>query len=79
MIAYYTDTDPQVEELQIRLLRQTPTWRKMEMFADLNSSARAFAISGLKQRYPDIGEDELRFKFVSLLYGEEIAQKVLGE
>lgn len=78
MSALYTDTDPHVEELQIKLLRQTPTWRKIEMFADLNSTARILALCGLQQRFPDIDNDELNFRFVSLLYGEEIAQKTLG-
>lgn len=79
MSTVYTDTDPKVEELQIKLLRKTPTWRKIEMFSDLNLTARALALSGLQQRFPNIGNEELRYKLVSILYGEEIARKMLGE
>ena len=79
MSVLYTDTDPQVEELQISLLRQTPSWRKLEMLAELNAAARMLALSGLRQRYPHASEAELRRRLASLLYGEELARKVYGE
>ncbi len=78
MNALYTDTDPQIEELQIRLLREVPVWRKLEMFVELNKAARLLAISGLRQRFPDADEVELCYRLAALLYGEEMARKTLG-
>ncbi|MCB2160707.1 hypothetical protein KQH40_01330 [bacterium] len=75
----YSDTHPQVEELQIRLLRQEPVWRKLEMFTELNATARMLALSGLRRRHPDADQDELRFWLAVLLYGEELAEKALRE
>ena len=77
MSAIYSDTHPQVEELQIRLLREVPVWRKLEMFAELNAAARLLALSGLRKRHPDADQDELRFRLAVLLYGEELAEKAL--
>ncbi|TRZ53400.1 hypothetical protein D4S03_01840 [bacterium] len=79
MSALYSDTDPKTEALQVRLLRAVPSWRKLEMLAQLNSSARLLALSGLRQRYPQAGEDELRRRLAGLLLGEELARKVYGE
>jgi hypothetical protein len=59
MSALYSDTDPKMEALQIRLLRESPAWRKMEMLVQLNASARLLALSGLRQRYPGASESEL--------------------
>lgn len=75
MSALYTDTDPKIEELQIRLLRQAPAWRKLEMLAGLHATARSLAFSGLKQRYPQANQSELNHHLANLLYGEEIANK----
>jgi len=79
MSALYSDTDPKMEALQIRLLRESPAWRKMEMLAQLNASARLLALSGLRQRYPGASESELHRRLADLLLGEDLARKVYGE
>ena len=73
------DTDPKMEALQVRLLREAPAWRKLEMMAQLNASARLLALSGLRQRFPGAGESELRRRLASPLLGEELARKIYGE
>jgi len=78
MRPYYTDTDPEMEALQIRLLRQAPPWRKMEMLAAMNAAARSLALAGLRRRHPQAGQPELRRRLASLLLGEELAAKVYG-
>ena len=79
MSALYSDTNPKMEALQVRLLRGVPSWRKLEMLAQLNSSARLLALSGLRQRYPQAGEGELRRRLAGLLLGEDLARKVYGK
>jgi hypothetical protein len=79
MAALYTDTHPTIEALQIQLLRQEPPWRKVEMLAQLNASARLLAMSGLRQRHSGAGESELRRRLAGLLLGEDLARKVYGE
>ena len=79
MTALYSDTHPKMEALQIKLLREVPAWRKMEMLAQLNASARTLALSGLRQRHPNAGEGELRRRLAGLLLGDELAQKVYGD
>ena len=68
-----------MEALQIKLLREIPAWRKMEMLAQLNAAARILALSGLRQRHPNASESELRRRMAALLLGDEIAQKVYGD
>ena len=79
MTPLYSDTHPDIEALQIQLLRETPGWRKMEMLAELNAAARLLALSGLRQRYPDASENELQRRLAGLLFGENLAVKVYGE
>ena len=79
MSALYSDTDLKMEALQVRQLRLAPTWRKLEMLAQLNSSSHLLALLGLRQRYPQAGESELRRRLAGLLLGEELACKVYGE
>jgi hypothetical protein len=79
MAQYYSDTHPDIEALQISLLRQTPTWRKMQMLAALNRSARQLATTGLKRRFPHADEQEVRRRLAGLLLGEELAAKVYGK
>jgi hypothetical protein len=66
MTSYYSDTHPKMEALQIRLLRDAAPWRKMEMLAGLNASAKALALSGLRQRHLGATESELRRRLAGL-------------
>jgi len=79
MSTLFSDTHPSMEALQVRLLRQASPARKMEMLAQLNASARLLALSGLRSRYPQACEAELRRRLAGILLGEELACKVYGE
>ena len=78
MGAIFSDTHPKMETLQIQLWRQASPTRKMQMMAQLNASARLLAMAGLRARFPNASESELRFKLAGLLLGEELASKVYG-
>lgn len=79
MSALYSDTDPKVEALQIKMWRQASPTRKMHMLAQLNASVHILALAGLRSRYPNASETELRRRLADLLLGEELARKVYGE
>ena len=79
MSALYSDTHPKVEALQIELWRQASPTRKMHMLAQLNASVLILALAGLRSRYPNASETELRRRLADLLLGEELARKVYGE
>jgi hypothetical protein len=79
MSGYYSDTHPKIEALQIKLLRETPPWRKMEMLTRLNASARELALAGLRRRYPHANQAEIQRRLADLLLGDELACKVYGD
>jgi hypothetical protein len=68
-----------MEALQIHLLHEAPPWRKMEMLAGLNATAKILALSGLRRRYPKASREELYRRLADLLLGEELACKVYGK
>ena len=74
-----TDTHPKMEALQIELWRQASPIRKMQMVAQLNASVRILALAGLRSRFPNSNESDLRRRLAGLLLGEELARKVYGE
>ena len=79
MSALSSDTHPKMEALQIRLWREASPTRKMQALAQLNASAKMLALTGLRSRFPQASEAELRFKLAGLLLGDELARKVYGE
>ena len=79
MSALQTDTLPDMEVLQLRLLRAAPAWRKLDMLGQLNASAHLLALTGLRQRHPLASQPELRRRLAGLLLGEDLARKVYGE
>jgi len=79
MSVLYSDTHPKMEALQIQLWRQASPTRKMNMLAQLNASAHTLALAGLRSRYPQASQAELRRRLAGLLLVEELARKVYGE
>jgi hypothetical protein len=79
MGALSSDTHPKMEALQIQFWRQASPTRKMHALANLNKSAHTLALAGLRSRYPQASEAELRRRLAGLLLGEELASKVYGE
>jgi hypothetical protein len=67
-----------MEALQIELWRRASPTLKMQALAQLNASARRLAMAGLRARYPQADETELRFRLAVLLLGEALAHKVYG-
>jgi hypothetical protein len=72
------DTTPEAEAVLIRLWRETPGWRKWELMEDLNRTARALALAGLRHRYPNDSPEQLRRRLADLLLGHELAAKACG-
>ena len=79
MLQYFSDVHPEMEDLQLKLLRDLPAWKKLKMLSDLNASARLYALAGLRSRYPGETEAELNRRLAGLLMGEEQARQIFGE
>jgi hypothetical protein len=67
-----------VERIQIELMREAPAWRKMELLGQLNEMAELFAMSGLRQRHPEVSDGELRRRLADLVLGPELAERACG-
>lgn len=76
MQPHSSDTHPKMEALQIRLWHEASPTRKMQALAQLNASAKILALAGLRSRFPQASEAELRFKLACLLLGDELACRV---
>lgn len=74
----FPDTHPQAEAVLIRLLQETPPWRKLEMVDQLNLSVKLLVLTGLRQRFPHESDARIRRRLADLLLGDELAIKVYG-
>jgi len=72
------DTHPDIERLLVERLRQMPTWRKMELMAEMAESVRTLALAGLRQRYPTDTPAQRRRRLADLLLGPELAAHAYG-
>ncbi len=78
MATLSTDTSPEAERVQIELMSQAPTWRKLQLVGQMNSALCMLALSGLRQRYPQASSQELRRRLADLVLGPELAARVYG-
>jgi hypothetical protein len=73
-----SDTSPEAERVQIKLLRVLPDWRKFRLLNDLIMTGRRLALAGLRERFPEASPDELRRRLATIVLGPELAAKVYG-
>lgn len=78
MSRYFTDTRPEAEAVLVQLTRQAPPWRKFQMMGQLNKTARTLMLSGLRERYPQASDAEIRRRLADLVLGKELALQVYG-
>jgi hypothetical protein len=55
-------------------LRSLPPWRKAEMLSASTRSAFNLVMAGLRKRYPDATERELRMRYAALVLGREVSK-----
>jgi hypothetical protein len=78
MAAIFSDTSPETERVLFAMLRDMQPWRKLEMVAQLNQTARDLALVGLRERHPHAAPEELRRRLADIILGPELAARVYG-
>jgi hypothetical protein len=73
-----SDTDPEVERKLIELTRAMPDWKKIEQVFSLIETTRALSMVGLRERYPQASEEELKKRLAALVLDRETVIKVYG-
>lgn len=76
--ALYADTHPEIEALQIEIIRRMPAWKKFLVVEGLNEMVKEMAVSGLKERHPEATPQQIHRMLAELMLGPDLAQKVYG-
>ncbi len=78
MVTPLTDTSADAERIQIEILRSMSSWRKFQLWNDLNMAMRHVAMAGLRDRFPSATPEELRRRLATILLGPDLATQVYG-
>lgn len=73
------DTLPEMEKIQIELLRKIPPGRKGKIILEFIELQRKLLIEGIKARHPEYSEKEILYAFKRLILGDELYEKVFPE
>ena len=73
-----SDTHPDVDKIQLELLRNMPASRKFQLVNDLIMAGRMLSMSGLRARFPGATPVELRRRLSTLVLGSNLATRVYG-
>lgn len=72
------DTSPEAHRVLVRLWRETPPWRKLEIMCELNAAVKLLAREGLVLRFPDASPQEIDRRLADLMLGPQLAARVYG-
>jgi hypothetical protein len=76
MITQSPDTSPDVEKIQISLLKNLTAAKKISKVRSLSQSTMTLSRRAIKRANPDLNEKELAIKIVACHYGEELADSL---
>jgi len=74
----HSDTSPEIEAIQMALVRQMTPARKLALVGEMNRTVRTLARAGLKQRFPHDTPAQRRRRLATLILGEPLATQVYG-
>jgi hypothetical protein len=72
------DTTPEVQELIFKMLRNAPTSKKIALTFDLIQTTRLLVLAGLRRRFPNASDVELRRRLISKLLAREDVIRAYG-
>lgn len=75
-LSYYPDTPPEIENIQVNLLRNAGAEKRFTMTMSLSQKMIALSKQSLKKANPGLNENELKILFIKNCYGTDIAEKV---
>jgi hypothetical protein len=62
----------------LRIFRNMPAWRRLELLDDACLTVRELARAGLRSRHPGADSETIDRLLMDLMLGEELAEKVYG-
>lgn len=73
-----TDTTPAMQAKRDELLRAMTGEERLRIAQELTLAVQQLAFAGLRQRYPDLPDDELWLKLAARRLGVDVVRKVYG-
>jgi hypothetical protein len=75
-LSYYPDTPPEVENVQVNLLRKAGAGKRLSIALSLSQGLIYLSKQALKKLNPGLSDDELKILFIKNSYGASTAEKV---
>jgi len=70
------DTSPEVERVQIELLRKATPARRFHLARSLSQTMIQVSRANIRRLHPEADQEEIKILFVELYYGKELADRV---
>ena len=70
------DTHPEIERIQIELIRKASPAKLFGIVRSLSQSMIQASRRNIRELHPEVSEEELAFILVELYYGKELAQRM---
>lgn len=72
------DTSPEAERVMFGILREMPSWRRLELLEDACVSTMELARAGLRNRYPGADSETIHRLLMDLILGHGLAEEAFG-
>jgi hypothetical protein len=71
-----SDTNPEIEKIQISLIRELKIFDRISLLNSLSQTVINLSRKAIARANPGLNEKDLNYKFVKYHYGEDIAERL---
>jgi hypothetical protein len=76
MARLWSDTDEDTEAEMIRLLRESPGWKRLALASSLSSTVIELSRDALRRAHPGLSESEIRLRWIGAHYGAVLEREL---
>jgi hypothetical protein len=76
MLTQSSDTSPEIERVQVELLRKASPAKRFALMASWSQFIVEVAKQGIRRDYPEASEEEVALMLLARQHGQELADKV---
>ncbi len=73
------DTSPEAWAVFLDIQRRMTPGEKIARVFELSALVKAMAVAGLRQRYPEASDEEIRLRAIRQRLGDELFEKAYGD
>ena len=75
MPSHLRDTTPEIEKIQISLIRKTSIAKRISLLRSISQTAIMLSRRAIMRANPELSEEDIKYKIIEYHYGSDLSER----